>query len=107
MRAKWHWLVSLLHSQRACPTGPNIGDFVGYGSAATCFEGAGPTANLSNTTAALQIVDMVFGLQDTDNNNADFLVGAPNPRSRTPAVIGTTPSNGAFGSFEFEYYNQL
>ncbi|HEX5836662.1 MAG TPA: lamin tail domain-containing protein, partial [Anaerolineales bacterium] len=31
-----------------------IRDFVGYGAAATNFEGSGPTATLSNTTAALR-----------------------------------------------------
>jgi uncharacterized protein len=80
----------------ACPTGPNMSDFVGYGSAATCSETA-PTANLSNTTAALRIADVMFGLHDTNNNSDDFDVGTPNPRSRTPSVVSATPPNGEFG----------
>ncbi|MEL1262807.1 lamin tail domain-containing protein [Pseudoxanthomonas putridarboris] len=62
-----------------CPLAETIVvDFVGFGSAANCFEGAAPTATLSNTTAALRHGD---GSVDTDNNNADFAIGAPNPRN--------------------------
>jgi len=60
----------------ACPTG-NI-DFVGYGSSATCAEGAGPTAGLSATTAALRADN---GCTDSNVNSADFNIGAPNPRN--------------------------
>nr|WP_298129408.1 lamin tail domain-containing protein [uncultured Pseudoxanthomonas sp.] len=63
----------------ACPTADaNVADFVGFGSAATCFEGSAPTGTLSNTTAALRGGD---GSIDTNNNGADFAVGAPNPRN--------------------------
>jgi uncharacterized protein len=87
----------------SCPSG--VVDLVGYGSTTNCFEGAGPTANLSNTTAALRNGE---GCTETDNNNADFTVGTPNPRNsfssphfcdaeNAPAVLSTTPSNGASG----------
>ena len=63
----------------ACPTtDANVVDFVGFGSAANCFEGSAPTGTLSNTTAALRGGD---GSIDTNNNGADFAVGAPNPRN--------------------------
>ena len=63
----------------ACPTADaNMVDFVGFGSAANCFEGSAPTGTLSNTTAALRGGD---GSIDTNNNGADFAVGAPNPRN--------------------------
>lgn len=63
----------------ACPTADaNVVDFVGFGSAANCFEGSAPTGTLSNTTAALRGGD---GSIDTNNNGADFAVGAPNPRN--------------------------
>ncbi|MDQ3494625.1 MAG: lamin tail domain-containing protein [Pseudomonadota bacterium] len=62
----------------SCPLGGAVIDFVGYGSSANCFEGAGPTATLTNTTAALRKGD---GSVDTDNNNNDFTTGAPNPRN--------------------------
>ena len=46
-------------------------DFVGFGSSANCFEGAGATATLSNTTAALRNGD---GSVDTDDNGVDDTV---------------------------------
>lgn len=66
----------------ACPLAAAV-DFVGFGSTANCFEGAGPTPAPSNTTAALRAGD---GATDSNNNNADFSTGAPNPRntSATP-----------------------
>ena len=63
----------------ACPTADaNVVDFVGFGSAANCFEGSAPTGTLSNTTAALRGGD---GSIDTNNNGSDFAVGTPNPRN--------------------------
>jgi len=59
----------------ACPT--CFVDLVGYGGA-NCFEGAGPTAATSNTTAALRKRGGCF---DSNNNNVDFSIGAPNPRN--------------------------
>jgi len=63
----------------SCPL-PNsdIIDLVGYGSAATCFEGSGPTADPGNTTAAVR---KFGGCLDTDNNASDFVIGAPNPHN--------------------------
>ncbi len=77
-----------------CPTG--LVDFVGFGTSTNCSETT-PTANLSNTTAALRKLN---GAQDTDNNSADFTIGAPNPRNTpppdaAPAVVGTYPADGA------------
>ena len=59
------------------PAGP-IADYVGYGTAATVFEGTGGTATLSNTTAAFR---KGGGCTDTDDNAADFVVGAPFPQN--------------------------
>ncbi len=56
---------------------PSVVDFVGYGSATNCSETA-PTANLSNTTAALRGSS---GCKDTNNNAADFAIAAPAPRN--------------------------
>jgi predicted extracellular nuclease len=56
-----------------CSTAAGVRDFVGFGSA-NDFETTATPA-LTNTTAALR------GADDTDNNAADFTVGAPNPRS--------------------------
>jgi uncharacterized protein len=86
-------------SGTSCPSGASVVDLVGYGGA-NCFEGAGPTATLSNTTAALRNGE---GRIDTDNNGSDFAVGAPNPRNsgtepsvdNAPRVSSTTPANNA------------
>src|ERR687884_1052426 len=69
-------------------------DIVGYGSGTNCSETL-PAATLSNTTAALRNGN---GSVDTDNNSADFTVGAPNPRNtgdQAPAVSSTSPADGA------------
>jgi hypothetical protein len=55
----------------------NIVDLVGYGSA-NYYEGSGPTAALSSSTAALR---KNGGCTETDNNSADFDVGPPAPRN--------------------------
>jgi uncharacterized protein len=72
--------VALVNNSTAlsgsCPT-DGVVDFVGFGSA-NCFEGSGATPTLSNTTAALRLDD---GCQDTDDNAADFVTGAPTPRN--------------------------
>ena len=71
-----------------------IVDLVGYGNA-NFFEGAGAAPTLSNTTAALR---NAVGT-DTDNNNADFTAGPPNPRNSgttgdaRPTVTDTDPNN--------------
>lgn len=72
----------------ACPvSNAQIVDFVAYGSAITCFEGAGPTATLTNTTAALR---KLSGCTDTDHNADDFRVGSPTPRNRFTAANNCT-----------------
>ena len=74
-----------------CPGPELIADFVGYGSGTSYFEGTGPTASLSNTTAAIRlprIADANSGCTDTDRNSVDFVTGAPAPRnSDSPRVI--------------------
>jgi predicted extracellular nuclease len=81
-----------------------IYDLIGY-DGANFFEGAGPAPTLANTTAALRIAN---GCTDTNNNNTDFVAGAPSPRNsltpvnvcgadQPPSVTATTPANGASG----------
>ncbi len=60
----------------ASPAGTNIADFVGYG--ATNFAEGSPAAGLSNTTAVLR---RSGGCADSNNNQADFTTGSPNPRN--------------------------
>jgi uncharacterized protein len=91
-------------SGTSCPS-VDVVDLVGYGAGTNCFEGGGPTGTLSNTTAALRNDQ---GCAETDQNGADFTVGAPNPRNSAadahvcdaeaaPSVTSTTPANGATG----------
>jgi predicted extracellular nuclease len=66
-----------------CLPNPSIRDFVGFGSAATNFEGSAPTATLSNTTDAMR---RASGCTDTDDNGADFTVSAPSPRNTASPI---------------------
>ncbi|MCK6457948.1 MAG: lamin tail domain-containing protein [Phycisphaerae bacterium] len=75
----------------ACPLGPSVVDFVGYGATANCSETA-PTPNLSATLAAKRGAN---GCTETDNNSTDFATGAPNPRnSASPAAPCGLPADG-------------
>jgi uncharacterized protein len=58
------------------PPADGVHDLVGYGSTANMFETA-PAPTLTNTTSASR---NAVGA-DTDNNSADFTVGAPNPQN--------------------------
>ena len=62
----------------AKPTGASILDLVGYGSSTNGFEGSGPAAAPSNTTADLRKNN---GCTDTNDNAADFATGTPKPRN--------------------------
>ena len=69
-----------------CPTGGAIVDSVGYGSAANCFEGSGPTAVSADFVPTKQ-VDTTFGVACSDDGLADFdNDGVPEiPIGRLPA----------------------
>ena len=87
----------------SCPNGvdPDIVDFLGYGSSASCFEGAGRAAAPSNTNAVFRKLN---GAQDTNQNGDDFQTGAPNPRRTAPIVelgpwvAGTDPITDGFNA---------
>jgi uncharacterized protein len=86
--------VALLSSAAAIPSGiscpSGVVDFVGYGTGTNCFEGAAPTATLSNTTAAIR---GLAGCRETDSNAADFTTGTPIPRNTaSPATPCDNPS---------------
>lgn len=100
--------IALVSSDTAlsgsCPTGDTtLVDLVGYGSA-NCFEGSAPVSSLSNTTAAFRARG---GCRDTDFNQVNFSVAAPDPRNTSsavnicpvgdpaPEVFSTTPAGGA------------
>jgi len=105
--------VALVSNQTTITTGTScpsasIVDFVGYGTLANCFEGTGPTAPTSNTTAALRAA---AGCTDTDNNPTDFAIGAPAPRNTASplsacgalSIGNVTASEGNTGTKSFEF----
>jgi predicted extracellular nuclease len=59
-----------------CNAASGVRDYLGYGAAATNYEGSGPAPTLSNATAALRKGN---GTTDTDDNAADFSAGTPAP----------------------------
>ncbi|QNA45365.1 T9SS-dependent choice-of-anchor J family protein [Lacibacter sediminis] len=69
---------ALITAGTSCPTGPTVIDFVGFGTTANCFEGAGATPAPSNTNAVLRALN---GCTDNNNNAADFAAATPNPRN--------------------------
>ena len=71
------------------PNPDQIVDLVGWGSA-NYFEGAAGPAT-SNTTALFRLGG---GLVDTDNNSADFVTRAPNPRNSS-SPLNLVPIPGA------------
>jgi len=82
---------TLITSGTACPSGATVVDVVGYGSAANCFEGSGPTPAPSATNA---VVRGSNGCTETDNNATDFAASAPNPRNTaSPVIICGAPTN--------------
>jgi beta-lactamase superfamily II metal-dependent hydrolase/DNA/RNA endonuclease YhcR with UshA esterase domain len=64
-----------------CPGG--VIDFVGYGTTASCFEGAGTTANATGNNSQQRASN---GCVDTNNNNTDFANGGANPRNTASAA---------------------
>jgi uncharacterized repeat protein (TIGR01451 family) len=73
-----------------CPTGSQIVDFVGFGSA-NCFEGTAAVGVLSNSTSAQRAGN---GCTDSNQNSTDFTVGTPAARNgATPAAICGGPTN--------------
>jgi endonuclease G len=87
----------------SCPNGsdPDIVDFVGYGSSASCFEGGVRAPAPSNTNALFRKLN---GAQDTNQNGDDFQTGAANPRRTAPIVelgpwiAGTEPIAEGFNA---------
>jgi hypothetical protein len=91
--------VVLMSSQAtittACPGGTDVVDLVGFGSAANCFEGdsAAPAP-----TSKLALIRKGGGRADSNNNGADFLTGAPDPRNSGAAPVFVRDVSNATGS---------
>lgn len=68
----------------ACPVDEGIVDLVGYGSGASCFEGAGRAPAPGNTTAVKRSSE---GCADTGDNASDFATGTPAPRNGSASAF--------------------
>lgn len=71
-----------------CPLDANIVDFIGYGTTANCNEGGSNAPAPSTVTADLRAGN---GCVDTDDNSADFMVDAPNPRNSASTPVSCVP----------------
>jgi predicted extracellular nuclease len=69
----------------SCPTGGLV-DLLGYGGA-SCFEGTGAGPTISATLSAQRKRGGCF---DSNDNAADFLASAPNPRNSATAARSCT-----------------
>jgi hypothetical protein len=75
-------LVSDTISLTGCNSTSSILDLVGYGTS-VCFEGSAAVPALDTTRAAFRNNN---GRDDTNNNSADFTLGAPLPRNSLSPV---------------------
>ncbi|MEO8771919.1 MAG: T9SS type A sorting domain-containing protein [Ferruginibacter sp.] len=75
--------TTALNGTTAC-SDPSVIDVIGYGAAASCFEGStASTTGIDNTMSILRAAD---GCTDTNDNSSDFSIGLINPRnSLSPA----------------------
>lgn len=73
--------VALVHGASAlsgaCPEDIHVVDFVGYGTTANCFEGAGPTPAPSATHSAVRVLEC----EPSTSNDTDFASKPVAPRN--------------------------
>lgn len=89
----------------SCPSGGGIVDFVGYGTSANCFEGAGPQSPGPGDNAT-SVIRKNGGNQDTDNNNLDFTRISP-PVPRNKAFFATSSIAFDASSRGCQFFNLL
>ena len=78
--------ITTVFSGGTCPVGnAALVDFVGYGTTANCFEGAGAAPAPSNTLAVIRAA-AAWNCTDTNTNSADFTAATPTPRNSTTVV---------------------
>ena len=95
-------IFSQLNPNTVCGTEIGLVDKVAYGTG-ICKEGASAAAALSNTTAAIR---KQCGLQDTDNNGADFDALPPVPHnaaSGKASCCATPTSTSSWGRVKTLY----
>lgn len=81
--------TTALSGASGCPTAAQgVVDYVGFGSTANCYLGSGPTATLTNSTAAIRTNVCV----DNQSNAADFSTGAANPHNTATTLVPCNPT---------------
>jgi len=70
-------------------TSANVIDFLGYGAAASYFEGTGAAPSPSNTTSIARLAG------DTNDNSVDFTAGTPTPQNSSSATLSVIDSKSA------------
>jgi hypothetical protein len=83
---------TLISAGTSCPSGGGLVDFVGYGTTATCFEGAAPAPAPSGTNAIFRAGG---GCGDSNNNAINFAAAPPQPRN-TATGFNTCGSGAIF-----------
>jgi hypothetical protein len=79
-------LVSSTTLLAAACTGATVVDLVGYGSTASCFEGASFATGPANNTTSVFRGAWGAGCTDVNNNGADLAVAAVSPRNSATAA---------------------
>lgn len=82
--------VALSGTQCPPPFVPAIIDYVGYGTTANCFEGAGPTVAPGNNANSLQ--RGANGCTDLNNNATDFTAAIATARNSASAINPCGPA---------------
>lgn len=81
--------TTALSGSSGCPTAAQgVVDYVGFGTSASCFLGSGPTATLTNATAAIRTNVCI----DNQNNSTDFSVAAPVPHNTGSTLAPCNPT---------------
>ncbi|MGL4395246.1 MAG: M10 family metallopeptidase C-terminal domain-containing protein [Hyphomicrobium sp.] len=78
-----------LANNPAPSSGGAILDFVGFGTSAASFEGAGVATAPSNSTSIQRTAANGW---DTNNNNADFVAAAPAPKNSATSPVNAPPT---------------
>jgi predicted extracellular nuclease len=80
--------TTALSGASGCPTAAQgVVDYVGFGSTANCYLGAGPTATLANATAAVRTNVCV----DNQSNAVDFSAAAASPHNTSSMLAPCNP----------------
>jgi uncharacterized repeat protein (TIGR01451 family) len=84
-------------NRSACPGGPSLLDFIGYGTTAICREGSTTADNAPAPSVTNADIRKQGGCQDVGNNFSDFLASAASPRN-TLTPVSTCSCSTSYSS---------